>query len=162
MASMKSKPCYYPCLECDEKHPIVVSDDVCKCLQCQREFSEKELQERLPTIIGPEEDLDPRLRALSGRWSGRWGGALASRLIVERIDAEEATVVYSWGDHPSGSFSRGWLRTKAHVLAGGGIRFGEPEVFTFEIDDEEQALRGTREDSGGTSMIVMHRDGPQS
>jgi hypothetical protein len=54
-------------------------------------------------IIPPEPTLPEELRALSGRWEGKWVWTVPGRqeiiLIVERIDpqAEEAEVIYSEG-----------------------------------------------------------------
>jgi hypothetical protein len=110
------------------------------------------------SIITPNEDLSPRLTAFSGRWAGHWGGALPSNLIVESINSEVAVVVYTWGDHPSGKFSRGWNRIKVKVVPPGKIKFGTKVKFCFEIDVNQNVVYGTRQEQDSTSSIVMKRN----
>jgi hypothetical protein len=111
-------------------------------------------------IVAPGEEVDRRVRALSGRWHGRWGGSLGSRLVVERIEGDAATVVYAWGDHAGGLFTRGWARREARVLPHGAIRFGEGAVFTFEIDETLDVLRGTRTAGDSVDEVEMRRGDP--
>ena len=69
-----------------------------------------------------EDNLLPELAAYSGTWEGAWGNVLKSRLIVEKIDAEVARVIYAWADHPQGRFKGGWTRVRAQVLPGGKLQ----------------------------------------
>jgi hypothetical protein len=41
----------------------------------------------------PAADLPPEVKAFFGTWEGTWDGVLASRLVVEEIDATYARVV---------------------------------------------------------------------
>jgi putative ABC transport system substrate-binding protein len=59
------------------------------------------------TITPPAADLPPELAAYSGTWEGAWHNVLQSRLVVEKIDAESARVVYAWANHPQGRFKGG-------------------------------------------------------
>lgn len=52
------------------------------------------------TITPPSPDLKPEIAAFSGRWMGVWAGTLDAALVVEKIDARSARVVYAWGDAP--------------------------------------------------------------
>ena len=66
----------------------------------------------------PAADLPPEVKAFFGTWDG----VLASRLVVEEIDATYARVVYAWGDDPQERFKGGWSRITAKVLPGGALQ----------------------------------------
>src|SRR5947209_66497 len=70
-------------------------------------------------ITRPASSLPPQLAAFSGTWEGRWVGAggassgtLPSRLVVEKINAKSAQVVYIYGTQ-RGYFRAGWFRAHA-------------------------------------------------
>ncbi len=108
-------------------------------------------------IIPPNQDVHPALKAFSGWWVGEWDGILPSQLIVEKIERNSATVVYTWGDHPSGSFEKGRLRNNAKILANGKFEFGTTAHFTFEIDMEKDLVYGVRKKGQNVSKIAMKR-----
>jgi hypothetical protein len=70
----------------------------------------------------PAADLPPEVKAFFGTWEGTWDGVLASRLVVEEIDATYARVVYAWADDPQERFKGGWSRITAKVLPGGALQ----------------------------------------
>lgn len=111
------------------------------------------------TITAPAPDLVPELAAFSGRWEGFWGGVLPSRLIVERIDAGIAHVVYFWGAHPNGHFQAGYSRHVATVRPGGKIEFGGSDRphFVFTMSKDRSSIAGTRESQGHTDTVLMWR-----
>lgn len=108
-------------------------------------------------ITPPSEGLDPKLAAFSGHWGGHWGGILPSELIVERIDSDAAIVIYIWGDHPSGKFSKGWLRIRAKAFPSGIIEWGKKVKFTFEVNADKDVIYGTREENKDVARIIMER-----
>jgi len=78
-------------------------------------------------IVAPDSSVPPDVRALSGKWSGKWRGLAGGQqqetlLVVEKIAGTEAAVVYSQGDHSR--FRSLYHRTTAKV---------EPGVLTFSI-----------------------------
>ncbi len=85
---------------------------------------------------------------LSGSWYGRWDSSLAAQVTIEKIDNREASVVYSWADHPMGYFQKGWMRKTAKVNANGSIEFdnGGGGVWNFKYDKSENALAGNYKD----------------
>jgi putative tryptophan/tyrosine transport system substrate-binding protein len=120
------------------------------------------------TVPGPPEvmmtppaaDLPPELAAYSGTWEGAWGNVLKSRLIVEKIDAESARVVYAWADHPQGRFKGGWARVRAQVLPGGKLQWGDKAKFTFEMARDRMSIAGEREEAGDISTVIMRKVAP--
>ena len=106
-------------------------------------------------IISPAKNLSPNILALSGHWIGRWGGTLPSQLIFEKVEEDNAIVVYSWGEHASGKFSEGWNREYADISADGTIEFGEYAEFKFTLDKTGNKLLGTRKGSRGVSQTIM-------
>ena len=115
-------------------------------------------------IIPPGSDLAPELAAFSGTWEGVWDGVLPSRLIVERIDATSARVVYMWGAAPDGSFQAGWGRYNARVLPGGKIEgfggAGDPH-FVFTMSKDRTTIAGERENQARINTTTMKKVGPQ-
>lgn len=103
------------------------------------------------------DDLKSEVAALVGVWEGKWDAVLPSRLIVEKIDAEWASIVYAWADDPQGRFGRGWTRLQARVGTDGTLRWGYPGLFTFEISEDYAALVGHTPREGRTAEVIMHR-----
>lgn len=95
---------------------------------CASITSSRSIEELAPAfehikITQPDQNINPMLKSFSGWWVGRWDGILPSQLIIEEIESNSATVVYTWGDHPSGSFKRGRSRSKVKVSPSGKIEF---------------------------------------
>ena len=112
------------------------------------------------TITPPAADLPPELAAYSGTWEGAWGNVLKSRLIVEKIDAEAARVIYAWADQPQGRFKGGWTRVRAQVLPGGKLQWGDKVKFTFEMARNRMSIEGEREEAGHMSTVIMRKVTP--
>ncbi len=116
----------------------------------------------LPTPTGvniapPDPGLAPELAAFSGTWEGIWDGVLASRLIVEQIDADSARVVYIWGDDPGGYFKAGWSRSRATTFPGGKIKWGGQIRFTFTMSRDRMSIEGERETQGRVNTVTMKK-----
>ncbi len=111
------------------------------------------------TIILPSPDLSPELAAFSGIWVSNSGGVLPSRLIVEEIHPNWASVVYTWGDHPTEGLTAGWARARARVLPDGKLRWGFPGKFTVEISSDRMSIHGKKEQAGSTATFAMRKAG---
>ena len=98
-------------------------------------------------MVAPDAGIPQELAALSGKWYGRWSGALESFVIVEEIDTQRAKVIYAWGDDPIWRIQKGFSRHNATVVAGqkGAIEFG---IFTAKISDDLSTLTVTRVSRG--------------
>jgi hypothetical protein len=114
-------------------------------------------------IVPPAADLAPALAAYSGLWEGtgflegRNGGAQPLRLIVERIAADSAQVLYAWGRGGSAS-PGGWVRKKATVLPDGRLQFGDDKTtFTLELAPDRESLRAKREVGSWVSQFTLTR-----
>ncbi len=114
-------------------------------------------------VTPPAPDLVPELAAFSGSWEGIWDGVLPSRLIVERIDAASARVVYIWGADPNGYFKAGYSRHNAKVLPGGKIEFGGSgrPYFVFTMSKDRTSISGERESQGRINTTTMKKVGEQ-
>lgn len=109
-------------------------------------------------VMEPAPEIENPLRSFSGCWTGRWGGVLPSQLIVERIDKEIATIVYTWGESPSGEFSAGYGRHNVDVILPNKIQFGDDKVnFKFEYDEARDIVFGVRTAPQNRSVITMKR-----
>ncbi len=111
------------------------------------------------TIIPPSPDLSPELAAFSGIWVSNPGGVVPSRLIVEEIHPNWASIVYTWGDGPIGGLKTGWARARARVLPDGKLRWGFPGKFTVEISSDRMSIHGKKEQAGGVGTFAMQKTG---
>jgi hypothetical protein len=120
----------------------------------------------LPTTIRiepPGADLPPEVAAFSGTWEGSWEGDVPGRLVVERIDAEWARVVYAWGDDPGGRFKGEWERVPAKVLPGGRLQSVDDALkmtLTFEMAQDRMSIQGQHDAAGRVTTVGMQRVGP--
>jgi hypothetical protein len=108
----------------------------------------------------PAADLPREVAAFSGTWEGAWNSVVASRLVVESINADTARVVYAWADHPRGRFKGGWARVDAKVLPGGKLQWQSREskaIFTFTMAKDRMSLEGEREEAGSVSAVLMKK-----
>ncbi len=126
-------------------------------------YSYEEIKEEAPIletykIIKPSNILKKHIAKLSGHWYGRGDFSIADQLIVEKIDSTEASVLYSWGNHPQGYFKNGWVRRIANVDKTGKITFTlNAATLTFELDRHEDALIGYYEKGNVLSKLIMSR-----
>ena len=115
-----------------------------------------------PKIIPPDPNLPPEVAAFSGRWEGIWKNGSKLVLVVERIDAKNAWIIYSWCS-PKGSSN--YDRYKADMVMEGsqycmkfhiawaamGHASGSVSNFTFKFDPSSLTLKGT--DRGATVTL---------
>jgi hypothetical protein len=111
-------------------------------------------------ITPPSEDLAPELAAFSGIWECHSHGVLPSRLIVEEIHPNWATVVYSWADHPTGEPKAGWARVRTKVFPDGKMQWGFPGKFTVEVAGDGMTIEGKKEQGGRVATFTMKKVGP--
>ena len=99
----------------------------------------------------PADGLRPELAAFSGRWAGRWSGILESVLIVEQIDAKQATIILAWGDAPRWKIEKGFMRQAATVVDGpdAEIRFVAGSTFTVRMKSDFSQITVKRLASSG-------------
>lgn len=108
-------------------------------------------------VVIPVVDVPPDAAALSGIWEGLGPADLPVRLIVDNVHGHWATVRYTWGDQPEGTFHRGWVRARALVFPGGKLFWRHPGDFTFQLADDWTTLVGKREQGGSVATSLMRR-----
>jgi hypothetical protein len=108
-------------------------------------------------MMTPAADLAPTVKAFFGTWEGTGDGGLASRLVVEAIDATSARVVYAWADDPQGHFPGGWVRVTTQVLPEGALQWGSDEQFTFKMAEDHRSIEGARRKGGQMSRVTMQK-----
>jgi hypothetical protein len=105
----------------------------------------------------PAADLPPEVKAFFGTREGTWDGVLASRLVVEEIDATYARVVYAWANDPQERFKGGWSRITAKVLPGGALQEGSDVKFTFKMAKDRRSIEGERARAEHISLVTMQK-----
>ena len=109
-------------------------------------------------IIKPAESLTSSIANFSGHWYGRGDFSIADQLIVESIDTTEASILYSWGDHPQGYFKNGYIRQKAIIDNEGRLIFSfDGATLKFELDKYEDVLIGNYTRGDASSKLIMNR-----
>ena len=131
------------------KNPAVTLLDA-EVLQPVDAFQQAEMLQSDPS-------LSTEGSALSGVWEGIGPGSLPTRLVVEDLHENWATVLYTWGDQPDGKFQKGWVRVRAKVLPGGRLFSRYPGNFIFQLSEDQTTLVGTREQAGNTATSLMRR-----
>lgn len=136
---------------------------------------------RMPSdveIVPPARGVPAAAAAFSGTWEGKWDGSYRGRLVVERVTATSARVVYVWGPGPDGTLAPGWRRFTAGV-SGNRIEWGRDTLapegngpcdahgdscsivrFVFTLSPDGKSIHGVREVKGYESManhVTMHR-----
>ena len=110
------------------------------------------------------EDLPKHIKAFFGTWEGIWDDpkgipTLAAYLVVVKIEDQQATVRYTFGDAPQYEVKRGGekaVRT-ANILPDGKLQFRSGGDFTFWVDPDG-TLQGDYINSlGEHSAVTMTR-----
>lgn len=110
-------------------------------------------------VASPGAHVPPELKPLAGAWTGTWltpgwGPGYDALLVVEQLDAREATVLYAWGNHPAFNDS-GWYRQKALVEAGPRLEWVRGTTkFAFDLSKDRGALSGSVQDAGEDAAFV--------
>ncbi len=110
-------------------------------------------------ITPPSADVPRELAAFSGVWQCNPEGSLPSRLIVEEIYPNWASIVYTWVDHPTEGLKAGWARVRAKVLPGGKLQWGFPGRFTVEMAQDGMSIEGKREQAGRQATFTLKKAG---
>ncbi len=105
--------------------------------------------------------IDPTIKAYLGSWQGIWTGdkegQLLHILVVEKIEASKAHVIYAWGDKPESSI-RGAYRHFTGTLRGSQLRLEWPGVkIRYWFAKSHQVLHALRKDSDGTFHAILRR-----
>jgi hypothetical protein len=111
-------------------------------------------------VVPPATHVPPEVASLTGVWESLWGQGFPSRLVVEKIHPEWASIIYTWGDDPDGQFKAGWVRERAKVLPGGKLHCRYPGDFTFELSEDHTTLVGKSYWVGRADTIMMRRTHP--
>jgi imidazolonepropionase-like amidohydrolase len=118
-------------------------------LLAQAEAAAQVAPEPLPddvTIVVPTPDVPPAMAAFSGRWAGQWGQTLDHVLVVEKIDGQTVTFIYSWGVAPAWNITTpGFRRVHGTIGEDGVLRgtLGNGAEVAYTLSQDQQTLSGT-------------------
>jgi hypothetical protein len=99
-------------------------------------------------VVAPDPSLPEEIRALSGRWEGKWnwpGGGQDAILIVEKIDPGKAQGIYAWGDfggfvRGGGHVSPGYRRVTLKVTSEDGRVTLSGETIRFSLTKDRLSI----------------------
>ena len=111
-------------------------------------------------ITPPAANVPANVKALSGKWAGRWDGDLDHILIVEEVEQLSAVAVYSWGSSHSRGITPGWQRVRGTVEPGLlRMTLRNQAKVTYRVQTDG-TLQGTYEWTGGVSRATLNRMQP--
>jgi hypothetical protein len=110
-------------------------------------------------IVAPAPTVSTDITALSGVWEASGPTHIPTRLVVEQVHDQWATILLAWGDHPEGKFARGSLRAQAKVLPDGRLFWRHLGEFTFQLSEDRTTIVA-RQDGGGREATVLLRKVP--
>jgi hypothetical protein len=111
-------------------------------------------------IAQPAKNVPAEVASLAGVWEGARGQVFPSRLVVEKVHPEWASILYAWEDDSNGQFKAGGVRTRAKILPGGRLYWRHPGDFTFTLSEDYTTLVGKKDHAGRAITILLHRTGP--
>lgn len=134
--------------------------------QAQMILKETEISRFVPLpwdvkVVSPDQSLSEGIRALSGRWEGKWDTrGMEGIIIVEKINESSARIVYGWGKSRFGK--DGYQRYKCKVVPGSNPKIlfsGTYSDFTFTLSNDLKTLSGDCEyrSSLDRFKIIMHK-----
>jgi len=110
-------------------------------------------------IVPPAPDVPPEIAAFSGVWEGKWKGSLDSILVVEKIDNNQADIIFSLGY--SRKFKPNYSYYTVQVSSDSSIEWSEPggNKFIFKMDRELNKIYGTfiEKETGANEWAFFHR-----
>ena len=124
------------------------------------DLGEIEQQTPLPDdiqIIQPDDDTEMNIAATSGIWYGKWDFTLPSRLVIEKINGNNAEIIYSHGDIPN-FLQKGWMRKTATIDSAGWLKFNDGEaIWKYRYDKNENVITGYFSNGTTKSKIIMEQ-----
>jgi len=106
------------------------------------------------TIVVPAIDVPPAMAAFSGRGVGQWGHTLDHVLVVEKIDGQTVTFIYSWGVAQAWNIRTvGFERVHGTVGEDGVLRgtLSNGAEVAYTLSQDQQTLSGEYVLSGHTT-----------
>jgi hypothetical protein len=106
------------------------------------------------TIVIPAPDVPPAIAAFSGSWAGQWGQTLDHILVVEKIDGQTVTFIYSWGVAQAWNIrTAGFERVHDTVGEDGVLRgtLSNGAEVAYTLSQDQQTLSGEYVLSGHTT-----------
>ena len=108
-------------------------------------------------IVPPASTVPTELAALSGVWEAIGSTHIPTRLVVENIHSQWATILLAWGDHPEGKFAGGWLRAKAKVLPDGRLFWRPMGEFTFQLSEDWTTIVAKMGHGGREATVLLRK-----
>ena len=104
--------------------------------------------------IKEAQDTDNVTSRMLGCWVTRWGGYLASQLIIMSTSGSIAEGYYSWGDYRS--IQKGWMRFRATIVEPGILHWGNDPYWKIILDKESDSIQGTytKTKSDGKDFVI--------
>ena len=94
---------------------------------------------------------------LAGVWESTEPGTVPSRLIVEGVRENWATILFAWGSHPDGKYTGGSIRARARLMPDGTLFWRQLGGLTFRLSADRRTLVATREPADQEVIALLHR-----
>jgi uncharacterized membrane protein len=103
----------------------------------------------------PNPTIPRELTAFLGVWEGAWNGIAPCKLAVERINLQEANLIYGAAGEPR----EGFMRKRANVAFGNSLRWGEGSepIYIFMMGPDLKSISGKYEYQGKVLRLTMSK-----
>jgi dienelactone hydrolase len=109
-------------------------------------------------VVPPSAAVPENQQRFLGAWVGRWGAGLKHILIVESLQPDgSASVIYSWGDSPGLSITRGFIRIGAN-LSGDTLTIASSFTATYKLTSATSATASYRRGEGRSQADMVKLD----
>ncbi len=108
-------------------------------------------------IIRPVPDTSTDGASLVGVWESAGPGIVPSRLVVEGVRGNWATILFAWGSDPNGKYTSGSIRARARLMADGTLFWHQLGGLTFRLSPDRSTLVTTQEPAGREIIALLRR-----
>ncbi len=110
-------------------------------------------------VVPPSPDLPPEIAAFSGIWEGKWLGSVDFILVVEKVDKENAEILYSVVVNNGFDSNYLYLNVKIKDDKAIGWTKANGDEFIFEMDKGLEKMNGylIEKKTGAKHWAYLHR-----
>ena len=113
-------------------------------------------------ILRPTPGASAGAAPLAGVWESAGPGTIPSRLVVEGVRENGATILFAWGDHPDGNYTGGSIRARARLMPDGTLFWRQLGGLAFRLSADRKSLVATREPANQETVALLHRVPPEA
>ncbi len=108
-------------------------------------------------IVRPVPEASADSASMAGVWESVRPGVVPSRLVVEGVRGNWATILFAWESDPNGKYTGGSIRARARLMPDGTLFWHQLGGLTFRLSPDRSTLVTTQEPAGREIIALLHR-----